>query len=73
LKTKNNQSFALEEEYIELNTLLKFMGVAESGAHAKQLVDEGLVKLNGKPESRRRAKCRNGDVVEVAEMTIRIE
>jgi ribosome-associated protein len=57
--------FALNSEYIELTGLLKVTGMAMTGGEAKQMVDEGLVKLNGTIESRRRAKIRSGDTVEV--------
>jgi len=56
--------FKLTEEYIELIRLLKYLRWAESGGHAKIMVDEGLVKLNGTKEYRKRAKLRKGDVVE---------
>jgi ribosome-associated protein len=56
--------FKLTEEYIELIRLLKYLRWAESGGHAKMMVDEGLVKLNGTTEYRKRAKLRKGDVVE---------
>ncbi|HAX95264.1 MAG TPA: RNA-binding protein [Prolixibacteraceae bacterium] len=56
--------FKLTEEYIELIRLLKYLRWAESGGHAKIMVDEGLVKLNGTTEYRKRAKLRKGDVVE---------
>ena len=56
--------FKLTEEYIELIRLLKYLRWAESGGHAKMMVDEGLVKLNGTTEYRKRAKLRIGDVVE---------
>jgi ribosome-associated protein len=65
--------FRLTESYIELIRLLKYLRVAESGGHAKQLVDEGLVKLNGIVEYRRRAKIRSGDRIEVGEETISVE
>lgn len=56
--------FKLTEEYIELIRLLKYLRWAESGGHAKIMVDEGLVKLNGTKEYRKRAKLWKGDVVE---------
>jgi ribosome-associated protein len=56
--------FKLEgREYIELMKLLKFLGLVESGAEAKMVIDEGLVAVNGKTELRRRCKLRPGDVV----------
>lgn len=64
--------YELTEDYIELIRLLKYLNLAESGGHAKKMVDEGLVKRNGETEFRRRAKIRKGDVVEAEGNTIRI-
>ncbi len=64
--------FELNEEYIELINLLKYLRLAESGGHAKMMVDEGLVKRNGETEYRRRAKIRTGEILEVEGETIRI-
>ena len=61
------------EEYIELIKLLKLLRVAESGGHAKMMVEEGLVKLNGEVEFRKRAKLRAGDVIEAENTKIRID
>lgn len=66
------QEFHLTSEYIELVKLLKITGIAETGGHAKILVDEGEVLLNGQPEFRKKAKLRSGDVVEVMEETIKL-
>ena len=59
------QEFKLTSEYIELVKLLKITGIAETGGHAKILVDEGEVLLNGNSELRKKAKLRTGDVIEV--------
>jgi ribosome-associated protein len=66
------KEFTLTGEYIELISLLKFLRLAESGGHAKMMVDEGLVKRNGETEYRRRAKLRTGDILEVEGNLIRI-
>ncbi len=60
------------EEYIELIKLLKVLRVAESGGQAKLMVEDGIVYLNGQQEFRKRAKLRNGDVVETMDFKIRI-
>ncbi|MFT6321149.1 MAG: ribosome-associated protein [Granulosicoccus sp.] len=62
-----------DDEFIELIKLLKLKNIAQSGGHAKMMVEEGLVKVNGELESRKRKKLRNGDVVEMEELTIKIE
>ncbi len=64
--------YELTEDYIELIRLLKYLLFAESGGHAKKMVDEGLVKRNGETEFRRRAKIRKGDIVEAEGNTVRI-
>ncbi len=64
--------FELNDEYIELIRLLKYLRLSESGGHAKMMVDEGLVKHNGATEYRRRAKLRKGDIIEVGNILIKI-
>ena len=63
----------VESEYIELIKLLKVTHISGSGGEAKVLVDDGQVKLNGLIESRKRAKVRIGDKVEVFDKTIIVE
>ena len=58
--------FELTEEYIELIKLLKVTQIAESGAMAKALVEEGEVET----ELRKRAKIRKGEEIRVMDETI---
>lgn len=55
--------FKLEGPYIELIQLLKAVGIAQTGGHAKMIVDEEDVLRNGVLETRRRAKLIKGDVL----------
>ncbi|MBN1599004.1 MAG: RNA-binding S4 domain-containing protein [Bacteroidales bacterium] len=66
------KKFTLQGEYIELIKLLKYLNIAENGAHAKWMVDEGLVILNGIKENRKRAKIRSDDVIQVGEWIIEV-
>jgi ribosome-associated protein len=62
----NNQSmqeFEITGEYIELNKLIKLMLWAETGGQANQAIEEGVVKVNGQTELRKRNKLRAGDVI----------
>ena len=61
------------EEYIELIKLLKLLHIAESGGHAKIMVEDGEVMLNGEVEYRKRAKLRAGDVIEASGKKISVE
>ncbi len=57
--------FKVEGEYIELIQLLKAVGLAQTGGHAKMIVDEELVLRNGALETRKRAKLLPNDIIEV--------
>ena len=59
------QEFKITGEYIELIQLLKAIGLAQTGGHAKMIVEEEMVLRNGELETRKRAKLIVGDVVEV--------
>lgn len=62
---ENKIHFELTTEYIMLNQLLKATGLAQTGGHAKILISEGEVLVNGTQEFRLRNKIRKGDQVEV--------
>jgi ribosome-associated protein len=66
------REFKLTSEYIELIKLLKLLRIAESGGHAKIIVEDGGVFLNGIQEFRKRAKLRSGDKIVVSGGTILI-
>lgn len=68
------ETFQLREkdEYINLSQLLKVMNLVESGAMAKQVIDEGLVKVDGETESRYRRKLYDGMIVEMDNEQIKI-
>lgn len=59
------ERFKIEGPFIELIQLLKATGIAETGGHAKYIVDEGEVVRNGEIEQRKRAKLIPGDRIEV--------
>lgn len=69
-----NDTFKLKEgeEFIELNKLLKLKSIAQTGGHAKVMVTEGEVSVNGEVETQIRKKLRAGDVVTVDIMSITI-
>ena len=50
---------------IRLDQFLQLVGFAQTGGHAKLLIQEGEVLVNGTPEYRRRCKLVAGDVVTV--------
>lgn len=56
--------FQLNDEHVRVCDLLKLTGIASGGAQGKQMVAEGLVKVDGRPENRKTAKIRPGQTVE---------
>jgi ribosome-associated protein len=66
------ETFTIEGDYIELMAFLKAIGLAETGGHAKFIVDEGEVLRNGEVEFRRRAKLIKGDQIEIADRKINL-
>ena len=64
--------FELRGEYIELDKLLKAAGFADSGGQARMLITEGLVQVDGRPESRKTAKIRAGQLVQLQDQRIRV-
>ena len=63
---------AISTDYIELDKLLKRENLAASGGEARALIDQGLVRVNGEVETRRRRKCRPGDLVVFAGTALRV-
>lgn len=58
------ETFQIQGDIILLNQLLKALNWCENGAQANAVIDEGLVKVNGKVELRKRNKLTKGFVVE---------
>ena len=67
------ETIKLREEYIKLGQALKAAGLVESGVEAKEVIVDGLVKVNGETETRRGRKLYAGDIVTFDGEEIRIE
>jgi len=63
----------LKEDYIKLGQALKAANLVDSGVMAKIVIQDGLVKVNGKVEYQRGKKLYDGDVVSFENETIKIE
>ncbi len=59
------KELTITTEYIELQNVLKILGVIESGGQSKIFLKENEVLVNGIKEDRRGRKLRNGDEVKV--------
>ena len=57
----------INTEYIKLDQLLKFANAVEGGGMAKNVIMDGLVKVNGEIVLQRGKKLREGDIIEFNE------
>ena len=64
--------FQLEREFVELNQLLKLVGLCDSGGAGKVLVASGAVSVDGVTELRKTCKIRAGQVVGVEGVEIHV-
>jgi ribosome-associated protein len=62
----------LTQSPIELFKILKFEGIASSGAEAKMIIEQGLVSVNGETETRKRRKIVGGDTIQLDDITLTI-
>ncbi|MCF0136668.1 MAG: RNA-binding S4 domain-containing protein [Lachnospiraceae bacterium] len=60
-------------EYIQLNQFLKLESIAYTGGHAREIIENGDVKVNGEVTDVIRKKLRTGDVVEAGGESYLIE
>jgi ribosome-associated protein len=63
----------INQQPVELYKILKFEGMAASGAEAKTVIADGLVKVNDITETRKRKKIIAGDTIEFGDEKILIQ
>ena len=62
----------IRDETIRLGQLLKLAGIAATGGEARELVQEGAVRVNGEVETRRGRQLHRGDLVEAGAERVRV-
>lgn len=62
---RKKEEVIINTDFIRLDSFLKFKGIAETGGQAKEMVQRGIVKINGEVCTARGKKLRNGDTVSV--------
>jgi ribosome-associated protein len=62
----------IRSEMIRLGQLLKLADLAECGAHARELVLDGVVRVNGEIDTRRGRQLHRGDIVTLGGETVRV-
>ena len=67
------ESFKIKGEFIQLNQLIKAMAWCMNGSEANALITNGLIKVNGAVELRKRNKIRIGDKVNFQDQIVIVE
>lgn len=67
------ENFKITGENIHLNQLLKLLGWVSNGGEANVAIEQGLVKVNGEVEFRKRNKIVQGFKVEFQGREIVVE
>lgn len=66
------EEIKLRDEFIKLGQALKAVNLVESGAQAKEVIQDGLVKVNGEVCTMRGKKLMDGDIVSFENKNIKI-
>jgi ribosome-associated protein len=64
--------FELDREHVELNQLLKLVGLCDSGGAGKAIVASGAVSVDGQQELRKTCKIHAGQRVRLDDVEIRV-
>ena len=70
---KNIEKVKISTEFIKLDQFLKWLAVVDSGSEAKQVILDGMVKVNGDVEKRRGRKIYPEYKVEIFGKTYIVE
>lgn len=62
----------INTDYIKLDQFLKLAGLAGTGGHAKILIKEGQIRVNGEVCTMRGKKLRVDDIVEMEENSFKV-
>lgn len=62
----------IKTDFIKLDQFLKYIGLAETGGHSKEIIAEGVVYVNSEICTARGKKLRDGDIVEVDDYRLKI-
>lgn len=66
------EKIEIRTPFIRLDQLLKFCGLAQTGGHAKEMILDGVVFVNGEKCLQRGKKLVVGDSVTMEDTSVRI-
>ena len=59
------EKITIHTENIQLDQLLKWAGIVESGGQVKLMLEDEIIKVNGNIETASRRRLHEGDIVEI--------
>ena len=57
------ETVKINTDFIQLQSFLKFKGIAETGGQAKEFIQDGIIRVNGEVCTARGKKIRPGDII----------
>lgn len=63
----------IHTETIKLDQLMKLCGLVETGGRAKEVIQDGFVKVNGSVCTERGRKIRVSDIIEFENKSVRVK
>lgn len=60
---KENKTVYIDTDFIKLDSLLKLCDIAQTGGHAKIIIQDGAIEVNGEICEQRGRKIKPGDQV----------
>ncbi len=63
----------LNQSPVELYKILKFENLVASGGEAKHIIADGLVRVNGEIETRKRKKIYPGDTIQLENIFLKMK
>ena len=57
------ETVKINTDFIQLQSFLKFKGIAETGGQAKEFIQDGIIRVNGEVCTARGNKIRPGDII----------
>ena len=61
--THKKETVKINTQFIQLQSFLKFKGIAETGGQAKEFIQDGIIRVNGEVCTARGKKIRPGDII----------
>ncbi|WP_028281550.1 RNA-binding S4 domain-containing protein [Arthrobacter sp. H5] len=63
---------AIRDSMIRIGQLIKLANLADDGAEAKEMIENGLVQVNGEVDVRRGRQLHPGDTVTANDVTVTV-